>query len=67
MAAFCLPIPVASRGVAAGAWPRRSSGLGSGVDMRFGVGFGGYSWNAGNKPQPSAGPSPRPALAKVPR
>jgi hypothetical protein len=41
--------------------------VGSGVDMRFGAGFGGYSWDAGNKPRPSAGPSPRPALAEVAR
>ena len=35
--------------------------------LRFGAGFGGYSSDAGNKPQPSAGPSPRPALTEVAR
>jgi len=35
--------------------------------LRFGAGFGGYSSDAGNKPQPSAGPSPRPACAEVAR
>jgi hypothetical protein len=34
---------------------------------RFGAGFGGYSWDAGNKPRPSAGPSPRPARVEVAR
>ena len=35
--------------------------------LRFGAGFGGYSSDAGNKPQPSAGPSPRPACVEVAR
>jgi hypothetical protein len=35
--------------------------------LRFGAGFGGYSSDTGNKPQPSAGPSPRPACVEVAR
>jgi hypothetical protein len=35
--------------------------------LRFDAAFGGYSRHAGNKPRPSAGPSPRSALAKAPR
>jgi hypothetical protein len=34
---------------------------------RFDAGFDGYSRHAGNKPRPSAEPSPRSALAKSPR
>ena len=54
-----------SRGVAATL--RRCGHMGWDPARRFGAGLGGYSCDAGNKPQPSAGPSPRPALTEVAR
>jgi hypothetical protein len=53
-----------ARGVAARLRPCRHEGWDPA--LRFGAGFGGYSSDAGNKPQPSVGPSPRPACAEVP-
>jgi hypothetical protein len=54
-----------SRGAAARL--RRCSHQGWDPALRFGLGFGGYSSDTGNKPQPSVGPSPRPACAEVAR
>jgi hypothetical protein len=54
-----------ARGVAATL--RRCGHMGWNTASRFGAGLGGYSCDAGNKPQPSAGPSPRPALTEVAR
>jgi hypothetical protein len=55
----------ASRGRAVS--PRRCRHAGWDPALRFGAGLGGYSCDAGNKPQPSAGPSPRPACVEVAR
>ena len=54
-----------SHGVAATL--RRCGHAGWNPALRFGAGLGGYSCDTGNKPQPSAGPSPRPALTEVAR
>ena len=54
-----------SRGVAATL--RRCGHTGWNQALRFGAGLDGYSCDTGNKPQPSAGPSPRPACVEVAR
>ena len=46
---------------------RRCGHAGWDPALKFGAGLGGYSCDAGNKPQPSAGPSPRPACVEVAR